>query len=261
MMTTALVTGASSGIGEEFARQLAAGGWNLVVVARDKVRLDLLAGDLRRRYGIRVEVLGADLRDPAGVEAVERRLTTTVGPVDLLVSNAGYATYGGFRDLELDDELGQVELHVSATLRLTHTAVRAMADRAGGGIITVASAAVFRPAPGRATHTATKAFVLSLSESLHREVRPYGVTVTCVCPGHTRTELRRRAGMPMAHLPRPLWQTPPQVVRAALDGHARGRAVVVPGLLNKVLALAARVAPRAVGAAVAGRHVRPGVRR
>jgi hypothetical protein len=256
-MTTALVTGASSGIGQEFARQLAAGGSNLVVVARDKVRLDLLAMELRRRYGVRVEVIGADLREPAGVEAVERRLSSTVAPVDLLVSNAGYATYGGFRELELDGELGQVELHVIATVRLAHAAVRAMADRAGGGIITVASTAAFQPAPGLAAYAATKAFVLSLSESLHREVRPYGITVTCVCPGYTHTELQRRAGVSMGHLPRAMWQTAPQVVRAALDGHARGRAVVVPGLLNKTLVLASRLAPRGLGAAIAGRVVRP----
>jgi short-subunit dehydrogenase len=259
-MTTALVTGASSGIGEEFARQLAAGGSNLVVVARDKVRLDLLAADLRRRYGVRVEVIAADLREPAEVEAVERRLTSTVAPVDLLVGNAGYADDGGFRDLELDDALGQVELYVSATLRLTHTAVRAMADRAGGGIITVASTGAFAPVPGRAVSTATKAFVVSLSESLHREVRAYGVTVTCVCPGYTRTEPPRRAGVARTHVPRAMWQTPSQVVRAALDGHARGRAVVVPGLLNRVLVLAARFAPRGLGAAVAARLVAPGRR-
>jgi hypothetical protein len=255
---TALVTGASSGIGEEFARQLAASGADLVLVARDKVRLDLLAGDLRRRYGVRVEVLGADLREPAGVEEVERRLAVTIAPVDLLVSNAGYAAHGGFRDLDLDEQLGQADLHVTATLRLVHAAVRAMADRAGGGVITVASTAAFQPAPGLATYTATKAFVLSLSESLHREVRPYGVTVTCVCPGFTRTEPQRRAGVPMAHVPRGMWQTVPQVVRAALDGHARGRAVVVPGLLNRLLAAAARVAPRRLGAAIARRVLRGG---
>jgi short-subunit dehydrogenase len=255
VIPTALVTGATSRIGEEFARQLAAGGANLVVVAPDKARLELLAADLRRRYGVRVEVLGADLGEPAGIEAVEWRLTSTVAPVDLLVGSAGLATYGGFRDLAPDGELDRVERHVAATLRLTHTAVQAMADRAGGGIITVASTAAFQPAPGLATYTATTAFVLALSEALHREVRPYGVTVTCVCPGYTRAESPRHAGSPPAYLPRAMWQSPQQVVRAALDGHARGRAVVVPGLLNKVLAFTARRAPRRVGAAIAARVV------
>jgi hypothetical protein len=253
---TALVTGASSGIGAEFARQLAADGADLVVVARDKRRLDLLADELRGGYGVRVEVLAADLRDAAGLEEVERRLVDPIEPVELVVCNAGYATYGRFRELDLEGELGQVELHITATLRLIHAAVREMGARVGGGVITVASTAAFQPAPGLATYTATKAFIVSLSESLHHEARPYGVTVTCVCPGYTRTELQRRAGVSMRHVPRPLWQTPAQVVRAALDGHARGKALVVPGLVNKLLAVAARAAPRGVGAAIAARAVR-----
>jgi hypothetical protein len=142
--------------------------------------------------------------------------------------------------LDLADELGQVELHITATLRLVHAAVREMGARVGGGVITVASTAAFQPAPGLATYTATKAFILSLSESLHHEARPYGVTVTCVCPSYSR----------------PVRQSPAKVVRAALDGHARGRAVVVPGLLNRVLAGLSRVAPRRLSAAVAVRTVR-----
>jgi short-subunit dehydrogenase len=245
---TALVTGASSGIGAEFARRLASRGTGLVLVARDAARLEALAGELRQ--SVPVEVLPADLREDAGLTAVEDRLSAARDPVDLLVSNAGYATFGRFRNLDLAGELGMIDLHARGTVRLAHAAVRAMAARGGGGVITVASVAAFPPGPGLATYAATKAFILSLSESLHHEARADGVVVTCLCPGFTRTELQERAGKEL-RIPGPLWQSTGQVVDAALTGHARGRVLVIPGVLNKLMAYSTRITPRRLGAAVA----------
>ncbi len=242
----ALVTGASTGIGEAFARRLASDGRGLVLVARNQERLNELAEQLRRAHGVEVEVLPADLGDEAGLAKVRQRLEDSAVPVELLVNNAGYTTYGGFTDLPIDGEVGQVHLHVRAAVQLTHTAARNMRSRRRGGVINVSSAASFQPGPGLATYTATKAFLMSFSESLHEELRTEGVTVTCVCPGYTRTELQQRAHVDMSHLPGLMWQSAEHVARVGLAGHARGRALVVPGAVNRAMAVASRFTPRPV---------------
>ncbi|MGH3344546.1 MAG: SDR family NAD(P)-dependent oxidoreductase [Carbonactinosporaceae bacterium] len=254
----ALVTGASSGIGEAFARQLARTGSGVVLVARNEGRLRELAGEISAAHGVDAEVLPADLRDVEQLAAVERRAGSTDDPIDLLVNNAGYLTCGSFHGLDVEEETGQVDVHVRATLRLTHAATGPMSKRGRGGVINVASTAAFQAAPGLATYAAAKAFVLSFSEALHEELRGHGVTVTCLCPGFTRTELQQRADADMGHVPGLMWQTPDEVARTALRGHAGGRAVVVPGAVNRALAASARVVPRPVSRKVAARVMRPG---
>lgn len=239
-----------------FARQLAATGTGLVLVARDEARLSGLAQELRTTHGVAVEVLAADLGYPADLDKVEQRVSNETAAINLLINNAGYTTYGDFADLDVEDEAGQVDLHVRTTLRLTHAAAHRMKKHGRGGIVNVSSAAALLPGPGLATYTGTKAFIVSFSESLHEELRAHGVTVTCVCPGHTRTELQRRADVDMSHLPNLMWQSAEQVARAGLGGHTRGRPLVVPGLVNRAMAFSSRILPRALVRRVSARVLR-----
>ncbi|MGH3342898.1 MAG: SDR family NAD(P)-dependent oxidoreductase [Carbonactinosporaceae bacterium] len=254
----ALITGASSGIGKAFAHHLAASGSGVVLVARDEGRLRNLADEIATGNGVDAEVLPADLSDAEQLATVERRAGSTDEPIDLLVNNAGYMTYGSFHGLDVEQEIGQVDVHVRATLRLTHAAVGPMVKRGRGGVINVSSTAAFQAGPGLATYAAVKAFILSFSEALHEELRGHGVTVTCLCPGFTRTELQQRADADMGHLPGLMWQTPDEVARAALRGHAGRRAVVVPGAVNRAVAASTHVVPRPVSRKVAARIMRHG---
>lgn len=227
----ALVTGASSGIGKAIAEQLAADGTRLVVVARDRDRLETLAGDL----DVDVEVMVADLGDPDDLAKVAERLDDDDHPVDLLVNNAGFGLTGPFRELDIDRESAVVDVNITALHRLSHAAAVAMVDRGGGGgILNVSSLAASAPAPNSATYAATKAFVSSFSEALHAELAPQHVHVTALCPGFTRTEFQDRADFDAGDIPDVLWQSADEVAAAGLKGVDLNRAVVVPGGLNKV---------------------------
>jgi short-subunit dehydrogenase len=249
----ALVTGASSGIGLAFAEQLAAEGTDLVVVARNEARLNELAARINAEEGRHVDVLVADLASRAQLRPVEERLLSGNEPIDLLVNNAGFGNVGDFVDLDLDNETAAVDVNVVALQRLAHAAGTSMASRGRGGIINVSSVAGYVPTPGSATYAATKAFVTSLSEALHDELGPRGVVVTCVCPGLTRTEFQDRAGYDTSHLPAMAWQSPEQVVDAALAGIRAHKPVVIPGLHNRVLKGALHATPDAVRRFVASR--------
>ncbi|MGI5167954.1 SDR family NAD(P)-dependent oxidoreductase [Spirillospora sp. CA-253888] len=240
---TALVTGASSGIGESFARLLAARGADLVIVARRAALLDGLARELVERYRVAVEVVAADLTDPAQRGEVEARLRAE--PVELLVNNAGYGAFGAFADLGLDDQLREIELNVTALVRLTHAALPGMLARRRGGVLNVASMAGFAPSPGSATYGATKAYVAAFSESLHAEVAARGVHVTALCPGFTRTEDDGEANL--------LWLRRADVARAGLDAVSAGRALCVPGAQYKAALPALKIMPRTVLRAAANR--------
>ncbi|WP_067481522.1 SDR family NAD(P)-dependent oxidoreductase [Actinomadura hibisca] len=240
---TALVTGASSGIGESFARLLAARGADLVIVARRAALLDGLARELVERYRVAVEVVAADLTDPAQRGEVEERLRAE--PVELLVNNAGYGAFGAFADLDLDDQLREIELNVTALMRLTHAALPGMLVRRRGGVLNVASMAGFAPSPGSATYGATKAYVAAFSESLHAEVAGRGVHVTALCPGFTRTEDDGAANL--------LWLRRADVARAGLDAVSAGRALCVPGAQYKAALPALKIMPRTVLRAAANR--------
>jgi short-subunit dehydrogenase len=243
----ALVTGASVGLGEEFSRQLAARGHDLVLVARDRARLEALSKDLG---DVNAEVLPADLTDPTQLATVEERARS----VDTLINNAGFGTFGKFHELDLDAEMREINLNVSALVRLTHAAASAMAARGKGAILNVSSLAGFQPGPSNATYGATKAFVTSFTEAVHEELKGTGVAVSVLCPGFTRTEFQDRANVPAEDVPGFMWQMPPEVVKAGLDGLAKNKAIIVPGTLNRVLGTLSNMAPHAVtrraGAAV-----------
>lgn len=245
----AVVTGASSGIGEEFARQLAKGGHDVVLVARRKDRLDVLAEEIRAT-GAGAEVIEADLSTPAGVGAVLQRIGQ--GDIETLVNNAGFGINGMFGEVPLERELEELDLNVRALTQLSHAAVNQMRPKKRGTIINVASTGAYQPVPYMATYAATKAYVLSFTEALHEEAKTYGVKVTCLCPGGTRTEFQQVAGVRWEKMPRIGWMTAEAVVRHALRAAAAGSAIATPGMINKTTANIGRVFPRFAVRKIAG---------
>lgn len=240
-ISRALVTGASAGIGEEFARQLAARGTDLVLVARREERLKELAEEL----DVDVEVIAADLTEADDLERVAARLGDHARPVDLLVNNAGFGAYGDFADVNLGRTISMVDLNVTALTHLAHVAYDRMKRVGGGGIINVASVVAFQPNPYGAVYGATKAFVLSLSEALHEEAKAHGVRVSALCPGLTRSEFQQVAEVDVSHMPNPAIMEVGPVVEAGLVGFTRNQAVVTPGAVNKAMA-AGRLLPSAL---------------
>ena len=251
-MTTALVTGASAGIGREFARQLSVRKHDVVLVARDGERLDALAHDLERAYGTTPEPLPADLLTAEGLAAVEARIADPDRPVDIVVNNAGFTTFGQFSEIDIDREVDEIRLNVLALVRLTHAALAVMEPRGAGAVVNVSSLAAYQPSPTSATYSATKAFVNSFTQAVHEEARPRGVHVLLVCPGYTHTEFHERAGLGAPGAPEFFWQTPEQVVTAALRDLDRGRAVSFPGVLNRTLAAVSSVTPAGITRRAAG---------
>lgn len=242
----ALVTGASAGLGAEFARQLAARGTDLVLVARREDRLRQLADDLAEAHGVEVEVLAADLVQADDVEQVAKRLTAVSGPVDLLVNNAGFGMYGEFARLDGDRQLQMLQLNAAVLTRLTHAIVPQLRAAGAGGVVNVASTAAFQPDPYGAVYGATKAYVLSLSQALHEELARDGVRVLALCPGFTRTEFQDIAGVNQAAMPSAGVMEAGPVVRAALADFTRGRAVCLPGTVNKITGHGASMMPTVV---------------
>jgi short-subunit dehydrogenase len=249
--TTALVTGATAGIGAEFARQLAEQGHDVILVARDAARLQAKAEELERRYGVRAEVLSADLADDAGVAAVVARLSDPMRPVGILVNNAGMGLLRSFAENDIAEEKRHLKLHVESAMELTHAALQGMLLRQSGRIINVASVAAFLP---RETYSAAKAWLVSFSRWANLAYARRGIRVTAVCPGFTRTEFHDRMGMDTTVAPRWMWLQPERVVREGLADNARGKAVSIPAKRYKVLAAAARILPSRL---VAGPPRRP----
>ena len=244
----ALITGASGGIGEAFARQLAKRGHDLVLVARRRERMEKLATELTGAHGVEAEVVEADLADDSAVATVEERLRR--GDIDLLVNNAGFGTRGEFAALPLARELEELDVNVRALMRLTHAALGPMVERGGGAVVNVASTGAFQPVPYMATYAATKAFVLHFSEGLHEEVKSKGVTVTCLCPGATRTEFQQVAGVDERSMR--AWKDPDDVAESALKAMTSRRAITVPGALNVATMAAVKLMPRFVARRIAG---------
>ena len=238
--STALVTGPTAGIGRSFAQQLAASGHDLVLVARDRARLEEVAAELRASYAVEVEVLVADLADRDQLRLVEERLGDRARPVDLLVNNAGFGLKGRFLDNDVDAETAMLEVLVTAVMRLTHAALGPMVERGRGGVINVSSVAAFLP---RGTYSAAKAWVNSFSEWAANEYRDRGVTVTVLCPGFTRTEFHARMDVSQDSAPGFLWLDADELVAEALADHARGRVYSVPSLQYKAITTVARVVP------------------
>jgi short-subunit dehydrogenase len=243
-MPTALVTGATAGIGAEFARQLAAQGTDLVLVARDAARLESSRAALIERFGIDVAVLAADLTTDPGCAAVAERIAEAARPIDVLVNNAGLGMYRRFGDGELADEERQLDLNVRAVLRLTYAAIRAMTARNSGQIINISSVAGFVPRGGNATYSASKAWVTMFSEALSVQLAGSAVTVTAVCPGFTHTEFHERAHADMSHVPDRMWLDASVVVSKGLADAAKGKPLSVPSRQYKTLVTGARVLPR-----------------
>jgi short-subunit dehydrogenase len=240
---TALVTGASRGIGEAFARQLAAWGLDLVLVARSRDRLEALAGGLSAAQGVTAHVVVADLAQPGAAETVFAATERLGLEVDLLVNNAGFAKAGRFAELPLDVQADMVRLNVNAVIELTRLYLPAMRRRNRGGVINVSSIAGFQPVPQMAVYGATKAFVLSFSEATAAEVASEGVRVMALCPGATGTAFWSTAGIWEERIDR--MPTPDEVVAAGLRAFARGRWSFVPGFVNQVVVFfSSRVLPR-----------------
>ena len=238
---TALVTGASAGIGRAFAERLAREGSDLVLVARDRARLEELATALRDRHGVAVEVLVADLSDRAATARVCDRLADEVRPVDLLVNNAGFGLSRPFLDNDLAQEEAGLDVMVRAVLLTCHAAGRAMRARGHGGIINVSSVASFI---ANGTYSAEKSFVTVFSEALAGELAGTGVTVTALCPGFTRTEFHERARIAISSLPSSLWLDADVVVAQALRDMAAGKVISVPGGQWKLVTTVLRATPR-----------------
>jgi short-subunit dehydrogenase len=239
----ALVTGASSGIGESLARLLAERGHDLVLVARDRGRLEVLAKELEGAFHASAQVLPADLTDADQLAMVEARCHDRSAPVDVLVNNAGFGTFGPLHTLDVDTEAREIQLNVVALVRLTHAAATEMVERGAGGILNVSSLAGFQPGPSNATYGATKAFITSFTEAVHEELRGSGVSVTVLCPGFTRTGFQAAANVPAEAVPGFMWQEADAVARVGLDALAKNRAIAIPGGLNKVLGNFSSVAP------------------
>jgi short-subunit dehydrogenase len=238
---SALVTGASSGIGEAMVRRLAAAGVPTVVVARRVERLDALAAELPG-----IEVLAADLGTAAGLKLVTERIKDPTQPVDLVVNNAGFGTSGLFHELDPERLVREVNLNVQALTWLSHAAIRAMTKRDRGWLLNVSSVASFQPAPGLAVYAATKAYVTSLTEALHEELRGTGVHATALCPGLVKTEFQAISNQSGATSKFPAWAFlgVEALVEQALDDTVAGKALSVPGAVYKGLSAASSVAPR-----------------
>ncbi len=248
-----LVTGASTGIGEAFARALAARSQDLVVVARNELRLKELGAALEREHHVHVEVLAADLETDEGIARVEARVGDASRPVDLLVNNAGFGTSGKFHDLPIEGEVAEIHLNVVAVVRLTHAAVGPMVQRGHGGVINVSSVGAYQPTPSSATYSATKAFISSFTNAIHEELHGTGVKAMVLAPGFTRTEFHVRAKVDNTEaMPAFLWQTPDEVVASALKAYDKGRAVCIPGALNTVAAAFSGSLPAGITRKMAG---------
>ena len=240
---TALVTGASSGIGRAFAVALAKRGVGVVAVARRKDRLEELAAEITSAYGVAVEVLPADLSDPAELAAVEARLADEARPIDVLVNGAGFGTSGKFSESSVETEQREIDVNVSALMRLTRAAVPGMAARGVGAVVNVSSVAGHQPLPWWTTYAASKAYVTSFSRGLASELRGSGVRVLTLMPGFTRTEFHKHDELSRELIPGPAWMTPEAVAESALSRLERGRSESIPGIHNRAIALVSRLSP------------------
>jgi len=239
--TSALVTGASSGIGEAMAELLGAAGIPTVVVARRADRLQQLAD----RFAC-IEVLAADLGSREGLATVVARIEDEAATIDLVVNNAGFGTSGEFHELDADRLDAEVQLNVAALTRLSRAALGVMVPRGRGFLLNVSSVVSFQPAPKLAVYAATKAYVTSLTESLHEEVRDTGVHVTALCPGLTRTEFQSVSSTESyaTDYPSFVWLEPTEVAQAGLDDVAKGKALSIPGAMYKGMVAGVSMLPR-----------------
>ena len=254
-MNTTLITGASSGIGEAFARKLAAQGENVLLVARTESKLASLCSELGRASDVNAQYVALDLTEtdaPAKLfdETIKRGLE-----VEMLINNAGFGSMGDFVQLDLDKELEMVDLNIKSLVAMTHFFLKPMRERGRGSIINVASTAGFQPVPYMTTYAATKAFVLSFSDALWEENRAFGIKIMALCPGVTDTNFF--AASEMDRPPMRISQTPEQVVETALKGMKRGRGHIISGWTNYFLTESERLVPRSLVVRIVGKALRP----
>jgi short-subunit dehydrogenase len=244
--STAVVTGASSGIGAALARGLAARGHGVTLVARREDALRALAEELSAAHGIRAEVVAADLADPSARDRLAGEIEQRGLTVDVLAANAGFGSYGPFVEADREREVEQVRVNGEAVVDLAARWIPGMVARRRGAVLITASVAGFQPLPGNATYSAIKAFALAFAEALHAEVKPAGVSVTALCPGPVRSGFQEASGAEAyaEALPGIMFRTPEQVAEAGLEGLERGRRVVVPGAPNRIGAALGRFSPR-----------------
>jgi hypothetical protein len=253
---TALITGASSGLGTEFARQLAAKGMDLILVARRKDRLEALRGEIEKSRKVQCHVLARDLSLPEASEELFQETNRQGWNIDWLVNNAGFGTHGSFVELPLDRELEELRLNICTLVALARLYLPGMVSRKRGQIVNLGSIGSFVPTPYMATYSATKAFVLSFSEALASELSGSGVHVLVVCPGATKTEFQQVAGVSDS-LPEFTYMSAEAVVRQSIAAAKSGKRSIVTGWMNKVTAVSTRLTPRAVLARVAGSMFEP----
>ena len=247
MKKVALVTGASAGLGVEFARQLSKKGQRLVLAARRKDRLDALATELGNARAVAI-----DLSRPGAVRTLLDDLRNADEQVEILINNAGFGLRGRFVELDASREREMIDLNIGTLTDLCRAIAPQMVEQKSGAILNVASTAAFQPGPNMAVYFATKAYVLSFTEALHEELKPHGVKVSALCPGPTRTEFGEVAGIKtLGQFDRLAMESEP-VVRAGLEGLESNEAVVIPGATNKIGAWSTRLAPRSVVRRIAG---------
>ena len=243
-MATALITGASSGLGEEFARQLARENYDLVLTARREDRLKSVAAEALKLGSSKVEVIASDLGQVGAPADLHRKISERGIEIDYLVNNAGFGTHGLFQKLPLDREIEEINLNITAVVSLTRLFLEGMVARRRGTIINVASTAAFQPVPYMATYGASKSFVLDFSEAISHEVKSFGVTVMALCPGPTRTEFQDVAHVNETGVPSFAYMDAKTVVTQGLASAKRGKAVRINGIINSIVAQSTRLTPR-----------------
>jgi len=253
-MNITLITGASSGIGEVFARKLAARGRSVLLVARSEDKLITLCNELGRSNNVRAQYIAIDLSQPESAARLFEEVEQRGLSVEMLINNAGFGSMGDFAKLDLARELNMIDLNIKSLVELTHRFLQPMLARKQGTIINVASTAAFQPVPFMATYAATKAFVLSFSEALWEENRTRGIQVMALCPGVTETNFfeAARGQKPPARVA----QTPEEVVDTALRGLAQNRSHIISGWTNYFMTQSERLVPRSLITRVAGRMMR-----
>jgi short-subunit dehydrogenase len=254
-MKTTLITGASSGIGEAFARRLAARGENVVLVARSEDKLAIMCNELGRAHNVSAQYVALDLMESDAATKLFEETTRRGLEVETLINNAGFGSMGDFTTLDIKRELEMIDLNIKALIALTHLYIKLMRERKRGTILNVASTAAFQGVPFMATYAATKAFVLSFSEALWDENRSLGVHVMALCPGVTETNFFAAANSDKP--PMRVTQTPDEVVDTALQGLKRGKSHIISGWTNYLTMESERLVPRSVVARIAGKAMRP----
>lgn len=242
----ALITGASSGLGIEFAELLAAQKVNLVLAARRKEPMEKLADDLRRRHGVDVLVEPIDLAAPGAAARLKDSLNERAIQIDILVNNAGYGLQGEFLKTPIERTTDMIQLNIMALTELSYVFGQDMAARGSGEILLIASLLAFQPVPTYAAYAATKSYVLSFGEALHDELRTQGVVVTSLCPGHTETGFDAAAGAQASPMLRRLTMKPRPVAEAGLRALSKGKASVIAGFMNNIVAFSNRLTPRSM---------------